>query len=267
MRVLLILLASVVVASAQPLLRNPAYLASLRKATSSGAGSGIFTDYPNNYAWWKPETLMTNQIGTDVIGNGTNIIAWGESISGLVLTTNNPTASPPEFNSAGATTKNFGGVEFGSGEYISCAMPAALANTTHFIVWRVNSSGSFIFATDGTNASGRQALFKSSANAFTITSGSDAAGGTATSGQWYVIAWTHNSSGLESLYTNGVAVSTSLDSGNGSLDGIRLGANQSGSLSPGNDSWIGERAIASSIYTATQIGEISTNWMTKWNIP
>lgn len=215
------------------------------------------------FAWYKPDTLMTNLAGGTTLGQDTNIIAWGDSSgNGHHLTTNNPTASGPKLESTGL---GFWGVEFGAGQYIRAAFTAQ-ADTTTFIVWRIASSGSFIFVYDSTNSSSRQFLYKDNSERWTIGSPTDTTAGVAQINNWYINAIVYNSGGDDSVYTNSVAATTTASSGNASLDGLTLGANNAGNLSPGNNSYVGEKVIYNRVLNSTEIGQVFTILNTRWGI-
>lgn len=221
-------------------------------------------DIANLFAWYKADALVTNTAASSPPSNGDSIMAWGDSSgNGRHLTTNRP-ATPPTWENAAGTGKSFGGMEGAATASLSVGFTAQ-ANTTIFIVWRINSGATFVIPIDSTNASARQVLYKNNSPGFSAFSGTDLAGGNAVTGTWFIEAATFNSGGNDTLYTNSVAVVTG-DAGNQSLDGLNLMTARDGTSSLGANEWVGEVVVYSRVLTSTEIGQVFTYLNGRWSV-
>lgn len=224
------------------------------------------TDTANLFAWYKADALLTNLIGTAVIADGTNIIAWGDSSgNNRTLTTNNATASPQRYKGTSSTGKAQGGIERIAG-YLRVGFTAQ-ANTTIFIVWRTATSGANSIPLDSTNSASRQIVYKSSSDFPTISATTAQSGNIAFANpSWNIVCGVFNGSGNDSLYTNGVAYSTSLTAGNESLDGLTLLTTfgDAGVLATGE--YIGEVIIYARNLNSTEIGQVNTYLNGRWSV-
>lgn len=236
------------------------------KAPAGAAAPTEVTDISGLFAWYRADLLVTNTSGTSPPTGGDLVKAWGDSSGNQRhLTTNNPTASAPSFAATNTTTKQIGGIEVTTGEYLRVGF-TAIANSTMFAVWRVAALGSIQVVIDGTNSSGRQALYKRSSDAFSAYSGTaEISGGAAALNTWYIQAVTYNSSGNDAVYTNNVSI-TSGASGSQSLDGITLGADQAGGFSPPGNGFIGEVVIYNRVLNSTEIGQVFGILNGRWSI-
>lgn len=236
----------------------------MSKRTTASAYSP--TDTANLFAWYKADALLTNLIGTAVIGEGTNIIAWGDSSgNGRHLTTNNPTASAQRYKGTAATGKSQGGIER-IAAYMRVGFTAQ-ADTTIFIVWRNASSGDNAIPIDSTNSAARQLVYKDPSNFPTISAVTAASGNIAfVNPSWNIVAGVFNSGGNDSLYTNGVAYSTSLTAGSQSLDGLTILATYNDNGPLGTGEYVGEIIIYNRNLNSTEIGQVNTYLNGRWSV-
>ena len=264
MKTFLILLLSGLSLVAQSGLRSPAFVAQLRPAA---AGSYSPSDTANLFAWYKSDALLTNSTGTSPPAADESVKGWGDSSgNGRHVTTNNPTAIMPIFKSAAAIGKSQGGLEFGSGKRLRVGF-TALPDTTIFVVWRAAISGGYVFATDSTNSSARQGVYQTGSGVLKIYSGTEqTASSVVPNPSWNILCGVFTSSGNDSSYTNGVVFSTTLTSGNQSLDGLTLGSDWSGSSPLSVGEYLGEVIVYDRNLTGTEIGQVSTYLNSRWSV-
>ena len=224
------------------------------------------SDTANLFAWYKSDALVTNLISTDVVAEGTNIIAWGDSSgNGRHLTTNNPTASAQLFKGTAATGKAQGGIERIT-QFLRVGFTAQ-PDTTCFVVWRIATGATVAIPFDSTNSAARQLVYKSSLARPAISAVTEQVSpGAIVNPSWNIICGVFNSAGDDSLYTNGVAFSTALTAGSQSLDGLTLltSFNNNGPMSSGE--YIGEVIVYNRNLNSTEIGQVHTYINGRWSI-
>ncbi len=224
------------------------------------------TDIANLYAWYKGDAGITNTSGSGSPANDDAVAWWGDSSgNGRHLRTNNVHGTTPLFKSAATIGKSQGGIQFATSTNQLKVGFTALPDTTIFVVWRNASGGTYKITMDGTNAAAVQELYKRNTDVFGMYSGTEqTASGALVNPSWNKLCGVFNSAGNDSMYTNGVVVSTSLSAGNQSLDGLTVGGAGNGTSSLGNAEYLGEVIIYNRLLNSTEIGQIFT-YLTRWD--
>lgn len=238
---------------------------------SNRAAAAAFapTDIANLFAWYKSDALVTNTAGVSPPSGGDSVAKWGDSSgNGRHLQTNSAAIAAPLYIAPATTGKTYGGIEKAAGANLRVGFTAQ-ADTTIFVVWRNATAGSQKVVLDSTNVSNRQIVYKKTTEFLATYAGSEiAANGVAIANpSWNIVAATFNSAGSDSLYTNGVAFTTSGTVGAQTLDGLSVLArydNGGDSLVTGE--YLGEVIIYNRVLNSTEIGQVNTYLNSRWSV-
>lgn len=212
--------------------------------TNSSGNISDWSDIPNLFLVLDANLGATNSAGSLAVG-GDKLKSWRDSSgNGHHVFTNGAACT---FSSSAFGTN--AGINFGS----MWAAFTALPDTTILIAVKLTTSGTYLAGFDSTNTTARQIVFKDNAGLPNFYSGTTRTGGNALALGYYTFMATFNSGGNDFLYTNGVQCVTG-DTGNQSLDGIKVGAQYDDTIPWGQ--YIGLVVIWNRVLNATERGQV-----------
>ena len=227
------------------------------------------SDTANLFAWYKSDALVTNTSGASPAAGGDSVASWGDSSgNSRHLRTNSAAIAAPLYIAPATTGKTYGGIEKGAGANLRVGFTAQV-DTTIFAVWRNATAGNQKVVVDSTNASNRQIMYKKTTEFIATYAGSEilANGVAIANPSWNIVAATFNSAGNDSLYTNGVAFTTTGTVGATTLDGLSiLSRYDNGGDSLGSGEYLGEVIIYSRVLNSTEIGQVNTHLNSRWSV-
>lgn len=230
------------------------------KGGNNGAGGGSFSpsDISGLFAWYKADSLVTNNAGTSPPADSDTIKGWGDSSGNNRTLT--PASSNPTWRNAATTGRTIGGLQFSATTRLAVGFTAP-SGSTIFALWRNNSSGSTHAVVDSTNSAQRQMVYINGSDKFACYSGNAfVTVGTVANPSFNVQTVIFvASSANETIRTNGVVAINSSDAGDEKLDGLTVGSAWDGSNNIGTGEYVCEIVIYNRTdLTGTELSNVET---------